>query len=161
SKRLIVFDVDSTLIQGEVIEMLAAHAGREAEVRAVTESAMRGEIDFSESLHRRVAVLAGLPAEVVEKVGASIQLTPGARTTVRTLKRLGYRCGVVSGGFRQVIAGVSDELDLDFVQANELEIEDGRLTGRVVGTVVDRAEKALALRRFADEAGVTLEQTVA
>ncbi|MDN5758715.1 MAG: phosphoserine phosphatase SerB [Tomitella sp.] len=161
SKRLIVFDVDSTLIQGEVIEMLAAHAGREAEVRAVTESAMRGEIDFAESLHRRVAVLEGLPASVVAEVGESIELTPGARTTIRTLKRIGYRCGVVSGGFTQVIAGLARELDLDFVQANELEIRDGLLTGKVVGTVVDREQKALALRRFAEEAGVTLEQTVA
>ncbi len=161
SKRLIVFDVDSTLIQGEVIEMLAAHAGKEAEVRAVTESAMRGEIDFAESLHRRVAVLAGLPASVVQEVGAAIELTPGARTTIRTLKRIGYRCGVVSGGFTQVISGLADDLDLDFMRANELEIVDGALTGRVVGTVVDRAEKAVSLRRFAEEAGVTLEQTVA
>ncbi|WP_182357824.1 phosphoserine phosphatase SerB [Tomitella gaofuii] len=161
SKRLIVFDVDSTLIQGEVIEMLAAHAGKEAEVRAVTESAMRGEIDFAESLHRRVAVLKGLPSSVVEEVGAAIQLTPGARTTIRTLKRIGYRCGVVSGGFTQVIAGLARELELDFALANELEIVDGRLTGRVVGTVVDRAEKAVALRRFAEGAGVSLEQTVA
>ncbi|MDG3008657.1 phosphoserine phosphatase SerB [Rhodococcus sp. D2-41] len=161
AKRLIVFDVDSTLIQGEVIEMLAARAGKEAEVRAVTESAMRGEIDFAESLHQRVAVLAGLPASIIDEVGAEITLTPGARTTIRTLRRLGYHCGVVSGGFRQVIDGLAHELELDFVEANTLEIVDGVLTGRVVGTVVDRAEKALALRRFAAQAGVGLEQTVA
>jgi phosphoserine phosphatase len=103
SKRLIVFDVDSTLVQGEVIEMLAARAGAEEEVRAVTEAAMRGELDFAESLHRRVAALAGLPESVLDEVGAELELTPGARTTVRTLKRLGFRCGVVSGGFTRVI----------------------------------------------------------
>ena len=161
SKRLICFDVDSTLIQGEVIEMLAAHAGKEDEVRAVTESAMRGEIDFAESLHRRVEVLAGLPATVVDEVAAKILLSPGARTTVRTLRRLGFQCGVVSGGFTQVIAPLAKDLGLDFMEANTLEIVDGRLTGRVVGTVVDRAEKARALARFADQAGVAMSQTVA
>ena len=161
SKRVIVFDVDSTLIQGEVIEMLAAHAGKEAEVREITEAAMRGEIDFAESLHQRVAVLEGLPASIVQEVGATIELTPGARTTIRTLKRIGYRCGVVSGGFTQVISGLAEELDLDFVQANTLEIVDGVLTGKVVGTIVDRAQKAVALRQFAREEGVTMEQTVA
>jgi phosphoserine phosphatase len=161
SKRLIVFDVDSTLVQGEVIEMLAAHAGAEAEVRAVTEAAMRGELDFAESLRRRVAVLAGLPAAVLDEVAAQLALTPGARTTIRTLKRLGFRCGVVSGGFTRVIKGLVDELGLDFCAANELEIVDGRLTGRVVGEIVDRPGKAVALRRFADSFGVPLEQCVA
>ncbi|MHA6621625.1 phosphoserine phosphatase SerB [Pseudonocardia sp. DLS-67] len=161
SKRLIVFDVDSTLVQGEVIEMLAAHAGSEAEVRAVTEAAMRGELDFAESLRRRVAVLAGLPETVLDEVAARLELTPGARTTIRTLKRLGYRCGVVSGGFTRVIKGLVDELGLDFCAANELEIVDGRLTGRVVGDIVDRPGKAVALRRFADDFGVPLEQCVA
>src|SRR5699024_4059879 len=103
SKRLICFDVDSTLIQQEVIEMLAAYAGREDEVAAVTERAMRGELDFAESLHERVKALAGLDASVVEKVANDITLTPGARTTIRTLKRLGYKTGVVSGGFIQII----------------------------------------------------------
>ncbi|MCP2332149.1 phosphoserine phosphatase [Actinoalloteichus cyanogriseus DSM 43889] len=161
AKRLVVFDVDSTLIQGEVIEMLAAHAGREAEVRAVTEAAMRGELDFAESLHRRVAVLAGLPVSVLDEVAGALELTPGARTTVRTLKRLGYRCGVVSGGFAQVVAHLVDDLSLDFSMANQLEVVDGRLTGRVVGPVVDRAEKAAALRRFAAEFDVPLSQCVA
>ncbi len=156
TKRLIVFDVDSTLVQGEVIEMLAALAGCEAEVRAVTEEAMRGDIDFAESLHRRVATLAGLPARCLDEVAGRLELTPGARTTVRTLKRLGYRCGVVSGGFTAVIDSLAADLGLDFVAANELEIAGGRLTGRVVGPVVDRAGKADALRRFADEAGVPL-----
>lgn len=161
SKRLVVFDVDSTLVQGEVIEMLAAHAGKEAEVRAVTERAMRGELDFAQSLHARVATLAGLPASVLDEVAASIVLTPGARTTIRTLKRLGIRCAVVSGGFNQVIAGLVDELGLDFARANALEIEDGILTGRVLGEVVDREAKAAFLREFADELGISLSQTVA
>ncbi|BDT88456.1 phosphoserine phosphatase SerB [Nocardia cyriacigeorgica] len=161
AKRLIVFDVDSTLIQGEVIEMLAAHAGVEDEVRRVTESAMRGEIDFGESLRQRVATLEGLDESVIEEVAERIELTPGARTTIRTLRRLGFRCGVVSGGFRQVIEPLAHDLELDFVQANTLEIVDGKLTGRVVGDIVDRAAKATALRKFAAEAGVPMEQTVA
>ncbi|GAA1480930.1 phosphoserine phosphatase SerB [Gordonia sinesedis] len=161
AKRLIVFDVDSTLIQGEVIEMLAAHAGREAEVAAVTEAAMRGELDFAESLRQRVAALAGLDARVIDDVAASLELTPGARTTIRTLHRLGYHCGLVSGGFRQVIDGLAHELELDFVRANTLEIVDGTLTGRVVGDIIDRAAKASALRSFADQVGVPMEQTIA
>jgi phosphoserine phosphatase len=162
-KRLIVFDVDSTLVQGEVIEMLAARAGSaaEAEVRAVTEAAMRGELDFAASLRRRVAVLRGLPASILDDVAAELELMPGARTTVRTLKRLGFRCGVVSGGFRRVIDGLVDELGLDFSAANELEVVDGLLTGRVVGEIVDRPGKAVALRRFAESHGVPLEQCVA
>lgn len=161
SKRLVVFDVDSTLVQGEVIEMLAAHAGKEEEVRAVTERAMRGEIDFAQSLHERVATLAGLPATVIDEVASGIVLTPGARTTIRTLKRLGIRCGVVSGGFIQVISGLVDELGLDFARANTLEVVDGTLTGRVLGEVVDREAKARYLREFADELGISLSQTVA
>jgi phosphoserine phosphatase len=161
AKRLIVFDVDSTLIQGEVIEMLAARAGAEAAVAEVTEAAMRGELDFAESLHRRVATLAGLPAEVLEDIGEQIELTPGARTTLRTLRRLGYHCGIVSGGFRQVIDPLAHELEMDFVAANELEIVEGKLTGRVIGPVIDRPGKAKALRDFAQQAGVPMEQTVA
>ena len=161
AKRLIVFDVDSTLIQGEVIEMLAARAGAQEEVAAITEAAMRGELDFAASLRQRVETLAGLPAEVLDEVADELELTPGARTTLRTLRRLGYHCGVVSGGFRQVVQPLADELMLDFVAANELEIVDGVLTGRVVGTIIDRAGKAQALRDFAEKAGVPLEQTVA
>jgi len=161
AKRLIVFDVDSTLIQGEVIEMLAERAGAGPAVAAITEAAMRGEIDFAESLHQRVATLAGLPASVIDDVSEELELTPGARTTIRTLRRLGFQCGVVSGGFRQVIDPLAHELMLDFVAANELEIVDGHLTGRVVGPVVDRAGKAKALRDFAEQAGVPMEQTVA
>ena len=161
AKRLIVFDVDSTLIQGEVIEMLAARVGAEAAVAEVTEAAMRGELDFAESLHRRVATLAGLPASVLDDVAEQIELTPGARTTLRTLRRLGYHCGIVSGGFRQVIEPLAHELMMDFVAANELEIVDGKLTGRVIGDVIDRPGKAKALRDFAQQAGVPMEQTVA
>jgi phosphoserine phosphatase len=161
AKRLIVFDVDSTLIQGEVIEMLADRAGALAAVAEVTEAAMRGELDFAESLHKRVATLAGLPAEVLDDVADQIELTPGARTTIRTLRRLGFHCGIVSGGFRQVIEPLAHELMMDFVAANELEIVDGKLTGRVIGNIVDRPGKAKALRDFAQQAGVPMEQTVA
>jgi phosphoserine phosphatase len=161
AKRLIVFDVDSTLIQGEVIEMLAAHTGREAEVRDITEAAMRGELDFEESLRRRVAVLAGLPERILDEVAAQLVLTPGARTTIRTLKRLGFRCGVVSGGFTRIIQRLVEELDLDFAEANELEIQDGHVTGRVVGPIIDRPGKAEALRRVAAHAGIPLAQCVA
>jgi phosphoserine phosphatase len=161
AKRLIVFDVDSTLIQGEVIEMLADRVGAQAAVAEITDAAMRGELDFAESLHRRVATLAGMPAEVLEEVGEQIELTPGARTTLRTLRRLGYHCGIVSGGFRQVIDPLAHELMMDFVAANELEIVDGKLTGRVIGPVIDRPGKAKALRDFAQQAGVPMEQTVA
>jgi phosphoserine phosphatase len=161
AKRLIVFDVDSTLVQGEVIEMLAARAGAQGKVAAITEAAMRGELDFAESLVQRVATLEGLPASVLDEVADQLELMPGARTTLRTLRRLGFHCGVVSGGFRRVIDPLAHELMLDYVAANDLEIVDGVLTGRVVGTIIDRAGKAKALRDFADQAGVSMEQTVA
>lgn len=161
TKRLIVFDVDSTLVQGEVIEMLAARAGAQGAVAAITDAAMRGDLDFAESLEQRVATLAGLPATVIDEVAAQLQLMPGARTTIRTLRRLGFRCGVVSGGFRQIIEPLAEELMLDFVAANELEVVDGVLTGRVVGPIIDRPGKAEALRDFAQQAGVPMQQTVA
>ena len=161
AKRLVVFDVDSTLVQGEAIEMLAARAGAQGSVAAITEAAMRGELDFAQSLQQRVATLAGLPATVIDEVAGQLELMPGARTTLRTLRRLGFRCGVVSGGFRRIIEPLAEELMLDFVAANELEIVDGRLTGRVVGPIIDRAGKAKALREFAQQAGVPMEQTVA
>ena len=152
--RLIVMDVDSTLIQGEVIEMLAAHAGHEAEVARITEEAMRGEIDFEQSLRRRVALLEGVPATALDEVYDAIELAPGARTMVRTLRRLGYRFAIVSGGFSQVTDRLAADLGIHYARANELEIVDGRLTGRIVGDVVDRAGKAAALREFAALAGV-------
>lgn len=161
AKRLIVFDVDSTLITAEVIELLAERTGTRGQVEQITAAAMRGELDFAASLRERVAMLAGLSATVLDEVGRSLVLTPGARTTIRTLKRLGYRCGIVSGGFLQVTRYLVDELGLDFAAANTLEIVDGRLTGRLVGDIVDRAGKARALARFALESGVALNQTVA
>ncbi|PXY26792.1 phosphoserine phosphatase SerB [Prauserella sp. PE36] len=161
AKRLVVFDVDSTLIQGEVIEMLAAYVGLESQVREITEAAMRGELNFTESLERRVALLEGLPESVLDEVADSIDLTPGARTTVRTLKRLGFRCGVVSGGFTRIIDRLVKDLGLDFAAANELEIVDGKLTGRVTGEIIDRAGKAVALRKFASGYGIPVAQCVA
>lgn len=160
-RRLVVMDVDSTLIQDEVIELLAAHAGRGAEVAAVTERAMRGELDFAASLHERVACLAGLPAGVLEQVRAAVRLTPGARTLCRTLRRLGFTLAAVSGGFVEVVEPLAADLGIQHVRANRLEVADGVLTGRVVGDVVDRAGKAAALREFAAAEGLPLERTVA
>ena len=159
--RLIVMDVDSTLVQGEVIEMLAEHAGCLQQVADVTEAAMRGELDFEESLRERVALLEGLDAAALDRVYESIVLAPGARTLVRTLKRLGYRFAIVSGGFTQVTDRIAEDLGIDFAAANELEVVDGRLTGRILGPVVDRAGKAAALRRFAEEVGVPAAATIA
>ncbi|MBF4767972.1 phosphoserine phosphatase SerB [Nocardioides agariphilus] len=159
--RLIVLDVDSTLIQGEVIEMIAAHAGVEREVAAVTDAAMRGDLDFEAALVERVAKLAGLEATVLDEVYESIVLTPGVRTMVRTLRRLGYRFAIVSGGFTQITDRLADDLGIHYSRANELEIVDGRLTGRIVGDVVDRAGKAAALRQFAADVGVPLSAVVA
>ncbi|MDN5570525.1 MAG: phosphoserine phosphatase SerB [Propionibacteriaceae bacterium] len=160
-RRLVVMDVDSTLIQDEVIELLAAHAGRGAEVAAVTEAAMRGELDFSASLHRRVATLAGLPESIFDEVRADVRLTPGARTLVATLRDLGFAVGVVSGGFLEVVAPLAAELGITHVHANSLEVVDGVLTGRVAGPVVDRAAKAETLKRFAEAEGLPLSRTVA
>jgi phosphoserine phosphatase len=159
--RLVVMDVDSTLVQGEVIEMLAEHAGCLEEVREVTERAMRGELDFEESLHARVALLKGLHASALDRVYDDLVLAPGARTLVRTLKRLGYRFAIVSGGFTRVTDRIAADLGIDFAAANELEVVDGLLTGRLLGPVLDRAGKAEALRRFAKEAGVAQAATVA
>ena len=160
-RRLVIMDVDSTLIQQEVIELLASHCGREAEVAAVTDRAMRGELDFAQSLRERVRALAGLDASVLDTVRQAVVLTRGARTLVRTLKRLGFTVALVSGGFIEVVGPLADELGIERVEANRLEIVDGRLTGRVVGEIVDRAGKARALRRFAAEAGLPLSRTVA
>ena len=161
AKHLIVVDVDSTLLQGEVIDLLAERAGCAREVELLTEAAMAGTLDFSEALAKRLALLAGLDAAVLDEVGAGLVLTPGARTLMRTLKRLGYVTAAVSGGFTRVIEPLAAELGIDHVAANELEVVDGRLTGRLVGPVVDRAGKAAALVRFAALAGVPMAQTVA
>ena len=159
--RLIVMDVDSTLIQEEVIDLLAARAGCADEVAKITESAMRGELDFAASLRERAALLAGLDASVLDAVRASLRLTPGARTLIRTLKRLGYKCGIVSGGFTAVIEPLAASLGIDYVAANTLEVADGKLTGRVLEPIIDREGKTEALSRFARAAGVPLSQTVA
>jgi phosphoserine phosphatase len=161
SKRLVVLDVDSTLVRGEVIDELAARAGRAADVGRITAAAMNGELDFAESLRKRVAVLAGLPVAVLDEVREELDLTPGARTLIRTLQRLGMRCGIVSGGFSQITDPLARDLGLDFAAANTLEVADGRLTGGLVGEIVDRAGKARALERFAAGYGIPLEQTVA
>ncbi len=159
--RLVVMDVDSTLVQGEVIEMLAEQAGCLEEVREVTDRAMRGDVDFEESLRARVKLLAGLDASALDRVYDDLILAPGARTLVRTLKRLGYRFAIVSGGFTQVTDRIAADLGIDFAAANELEVVDDVITGRIVGAVVDRAGKAEALRRFAAEVGVAQAATVA
>jgi phosphoserine phosphatase len=159
--RLIVMDVDSTLIQNEVIDLLAVRAGCADEVAKVTESAMRGELDFAASLRERTALLAGLDAAIVDAVRAELRLTPGAETLIRTLKRLGYKCGIVSGGFTRVIEPLAADLGIDYVAANTLEIVDGELTGRVLDPVIDRDGKTAMLREFAARAGVPLSQTVA
>jgi phosphoserine phosphatase len=159
--RLIVMDVDSTLIRDEVIDLLAARAGCADEVAKVTEAAMRGELDFATALRERVGLLAGLGAEVLDEVRRELRLTAGAETLIRTLRGLGYKSGIVSGGFTEVIAPLAAELGIDYVAANSLEITAGKLTGRLSGPVIDRAGKAAALRRFAADAGVPLSQTVA
>ena len=161
AQRLVVMDVDSTLIQGEVIEMIAAHAGCEEEVARITEAAMRGELDFTESLLARVALLQGVQVSALDEVYETLAYAPGARTMIRTLKRLGYKFALVSGGFTHIIEKIAAELGIDYYAANQLEVVDGVLTGRVVGSVVDRAGKATALRQFADEAGIPVKNTVA
>ena len=161
AKHLVVMDADSTLLQDEVIDLLADACGCADEVSAITEAAMAGTIDFAEALRRRVALLAGLPEKVLDEVRAKLRLTPGARTLLRTLHRLGYVPAVVSGGFVEVLAPLLAELHVDYLEANRLEIRDGVLTGELAGPVVDRAAKARALERFAREVGVPLEQTVA
>ncbi|OYN99448.1 phosphoserine phosphatase SerB [Enemella evansiae] len=158
---LVVMDVDSTLITAEVIELLAAHVGREAEVAAVTERAMRGELDFAQSLHQRVAVLEGLPTSVFAEVRAAVRPTPGVPELIRTLTAADCPVGVVSGGFAEIVEPLAADLGITYTHANRLEVADGRLTGRVAGAVVDRAEKARRLRAYAETAGIPLERTVA
>ncbi len=160
-RRLIVMDVDSTLIRDEVIELLAAHAGCELAVREVTERAMRGELDFAESLRERVQLLAGLPVSVFDDVRAAVRFTPGARTLVATLRDLGLTIGLVSGGFIEVVAPLAAELGITRVHANALEVADGRLTGRVAGEIVDRAAKATKLREWAGEEQLPMSRTIA
>ena len=161
AKKLVVMDVDSTLIQQEVIELLGAKANKGKEISAITESAMRGELDFAASLQARVSLLAGLPESVLTDVQSEITLTPGARTLVRTLHRLGHHVALVSGGFEPVIAPLMAELGIEHMRANNLEIVSGKLTGKLSGPIIDRAGKAQALREFAAEHSIALEQTIA
>ena len=161
AKKLVVMDVDSTLIQQEVIELLGAKADKLPQIAEITAAAMRGDLDFEASLRARVALLAGLPESVLDDVQSEITLTPGARTLVRTLRKLGHHVALVSGGFERVIAPLVDELEIDHMRANTLEIVDGKITGNLLGQIIDRAGKATALKEFAAEHGIALEQTIA
>ena len=160
-RKFLIMDVDSTLIQQEVIELLAAYAGKREEVAAVTEAAMRGELDFAQSLHARVAVLAGLPADVVERVRAEVRLTEGAAELVAAFQAAGHAVAVVSGGFNQILRPIAEDLGLHYWIANELEIVDGVLTGKVLGDVIDRAAKEKYLREWAAAEGIPMEHTIA
>jgi phosphoserine phosphatase len=153
--------MDSTLIQQEVIDLIASRYGVGDQVSAITDSAMRGELDFVSSLSARVALLTGADVAILDEVKAEITLTPGARTLIRTLHRLGHKVGVVSGGFLNVIEPLLKELNIDFYRANTLETSGGKLTGKLTGAVIDRAAKADALREFAAKEGVALSQTIA
>ncbi|MGK2348031.1 phosphoserine phosphatase SerB [Actinomyces sp. W5033] len=158
---LLVMDVDSTLIEQEVIELIAERAGTRERVAEVTARAMRGELDFSQSLRERVATLAGVPQTVFAEVLAELRLTCGARGLIEALHARGCRVGVVSGGFEEVVVPLAARLGIDHVAANRLEVCDGVLTGRVLGRVVDREEKVRCLRVWAQADGVSLERTVA
>lgn len=161
AKKLVVMDVDSTLIQQEVIELLAAKVGVAEEIVKITNAAMAGELDFEGSLRARVKLLAGAPASILDEVRGEIKLTPGARTLVRTLQKLGHEVAVVSGGFTTVIEPILLELSITNYRANTLEVIDGKLTGEVIEPIIDRAAKAQALRDFATATGVAIEQTIA
>jgi phosphoserine phosphatase len=161
AKKLVVMDVDSTLIAQEVIELLGAHAGVGEQIKQITESAMRGELDFEASLRARVSLLKGLPQSVLDDVRSEISLTPGARTLVTTLQKLGHSVAVVSGGFLTVIEPLLHELNIKHYRANSLEIQDGLLTGNLIGPIIDRAAKAQALHDFATAEGVSISQTIA
>jgi phosphoserine phosphatase len=160
-KKLLIMDVDSTLIQQEVVDMLAAHAGREAEVAAVTEAAMRGELDFAQSLHARVESLAGLPASVLDEVRAAVRLSPGADVLVKAFLREGHAVAAVSGGFLGILTPLAEQLRLTRHAANTLEVVDGRLTGKLLGEVVDSAVKERCLRTWAAELGVAPQDVIA
>jgi phosphoserine phosphatase len=161
SKRLIVLDVDSTLIQDEAIDLLADEAGVAAKVAVLTNKAMSGEIDFAASLTQRVALLRDLPVEALERVWGRIRLTPGARTFVRTLHRMGMKIAIVSGGFTVFTERLKADLGLDHAFGNELEIINGKLTGNLIGPPIDRARKASILTEVARIEGIPLDQTVA
>jgi phosphoserine phosphatase len=155
TKYLVVFDVDSTLIEDEVIELLAEVAGKREEVAAVTERAMAGELDFAQSLIERVATLAGLPESVFADVQSRIRITTGAKESIAAIQAAGGKVGAVSGGFIQLLTPLAAELNLDFARANELEVVDGKLTGKVIGKIIDRSAKAEALREWSVASGLT------
>jgi phosphoserine phosphatase len=161
TKFLVVFDVDSTLIEDEVIELLADVAGKRAEVAAITDRAMSGELDFASSLIERVRALEGLPESVFAQVQQRIRITKGAKELIEAVHAAGGKVGAVSGGFTQLLDPLALELNLDYKMANLLEIQDGRLTGRVTGKIIDRTENANALREWAIDGGFDLKDTVA
>ncbi|MFC1832856.1 phosphoserine phosphatase SerB [Thermodesulfobacteriota bacterium] len=161
NRKLVVFDMDSTLIQAEVIVELAKLAGVGDQVNRITEAAMRGEIDFKESFRQRVALLKGLEEEKLLRLTETLPLTEGADLVVKTLKGLGYKIGILSGGFRFVGEYLKDKLSIDYLFANELDIKDGVVTGEVVGDIVDGEMKAQLLRKLADQENIALEQTIA
>jgi phosphoserine phosphatase len=161
ARFLVVLDVDSTLIENEVIELLADAAGRRAEVAEITARAMSGELDFAQSLQARVAALEGLPVGCFDDARAQVRVTPGVPELVAGLHSSGSVIGVVSGGFHEVLDPIASELGLDFWRANRLETVDGRLTGRVIGDIVDAEGKASALREWADARGVPHDRTIA
>lgn len=161
AKRIVVLDVDSTLIQDEVIDLLAEQAGCGEEVSIITASAMRGEINFEESLLQRVSLLEGLDELSIERAWQKLKLTPGARTFCRTLGRLGFTTAIVSGGFSIFAERLQRELNIKYAKANELEIVEGRLTGKIVGPLVTRRTKAEFLLEIADLEAVPVDQTVA
>ena len=155
TEYLVVFDVDSTLIEDEVIELLAEVAGKRDEVAEVTERAMAGELDFAQSLIQRVATLAGLPESVFAEVQTRIRITTGAKETIAAIQLAGGKVGAVSGGFIQLLTPLAAELNLDFARANELEVIDGKLTGKVIGKIIDRSAKAESLREWSAISGLT------
>ena len=161
NRRLAVFDMDSTLIEAEVIDELAKAAGVGEQVAAITERAMQGELDFQESFRERLALLAGLPEDVLQQIGDSLELTEGAQTLFAELKRLGYKTAILSGGFTYFARQLQQKLGIDYVYANELEIIDGKLTGRAIEPIVDAQRKADLLRQLAEQEGLRLEQTIA
>ena len=161
NRRLAVFDMDSTLIQAEVIDELAKAAGVGEKVAAITERAMHGELDFRASFKERLALLKGLPESVLEEVGAALQLTEGAETLFAELKRLGYKTAILSGGFSYFARQLQQKLGIDYVYANELQIVDGKLTGVAVEPIVDAQRKADLLQELAAKEGLRLEQTIA
>jgi phosphoserine phosphatase len=161
SKFLVVFDVDSTLIQDEVIELLAEVAGKRAEVAEVTERAMRGELDFSQSLIQRVQALTDLPDSVFADVYQRITPTVGVQETIDAIHAAGGLVGAVSGGFTQVLTPLAAKLGLDFARANDLEVIDGKLTGKVIGRIVDKSVKAESLREWAELSGISISLTIA